>query len=98
MSATFKFQTASPDPEAAINTGPSATLQISIIGVHYMLIGNTFYPQFFALNKMSSGDTGRATLLITQRREHTERLILEKMNELTIKSLVNDQVLQPECI
>lgn len=44
MSATFKFQMASPDPEAAINTGPSATLQISIIGVHYMLMGNTFLP------------------------------------------------------
>lgn len=42
MTPTFKFQTASPDPKAAINTGPSATLQINIIGVHYMLIESTF--------------------------------------------------------
>lgn len=42
MTPTFTFQTASSDPKAAINTGPSATLQINIIGVHYMLIESTF--------------------------------------------------------
>lgn len=43
VTPTFKFQTASPDPKAAINTEPSATLQINIIGVHYMLIEGTFF-------------------------------------------------------
>lgn len=42
VTPTFKFQTVSPDLKAAINTRPSAALQINIIGVHYMLIESTF--------------------------------------------------------
>lgn len=63
MTPTFTFQTATPDAEAAINAEPSATPQINIIGVHYMLIAGRFFlfshALFFALNKMSGGDTGR---------------------------------------
>lgn len=43
VTPTFKFQTATPDPEAAINAEPSAMPQINIIGVHYMLIASTFF-------------------------------------------------------
>lgn len=40
VTPAFKFHSASPDPKAAINTEPSATvIQINIIGVYYMLIG-----------------------------------------------------------
>lgn len=97
VSAMFKFQTASPDPEAAINTGPSATQQISIIGVHYMLIGSTFLATVFAFNKISCGDTDRATLLITHTVGAASQTCLGENGWTDNQGLVNGQLLRPEC-